>query len=115
MMKPCIRSLKEFKKGCPENNACPAWVTTLGKLQPRIINKCADIVMVDLLWDLNCNTIGTQAATESFRNGMCEVVVENGHEVVRPKINQLVVQAAQGAVRVLKNPENLKRLESGGQ
>ena len=69
-MKPCIRNLPKFKKGCPENSECPAWITTLGALRPKVINKCADLVMVDLLWDLNCNTIGVQGATESFRNNM---------------------------------------------
>lgn len=67
-MKPCIRNLKDFKQGCPENSSCPAWISTLGRLKPQPINKCVDIVIADLLWDLNCNTLGTQQATESFRN-----------------------------------------------
>lgn len=67
-MKPCIRGLKEFKKGCPENSSCPAWIETLGKQHPAVVKKCADIVRVDLLWDLNCNMIGIQQATESSRN-----------------------------------------------
>jgi hypothetical protein len=69
-MKPCIRNIPKFKKGCPENTACPAWIATLGSLHPKVINKCADLVVVDLLWDLNCNTIGVEQATESFRNNM---------------------------------------------
>ena len=67
-MKPCIRGLKKFKNGCPENSSCPAWIETLGRHQPVVIKKCVDIVTVDLLWDLNCNMIGTQQATESNRN-----------------------------------------------
>jgi len=72
-MRPCIRGLKEFKKGCPENSSCPAWISTLGTKHPVKINKCADVAMVDLMWDLNCNMIGNQQATESLRNGLCEV------------------------------------------
>lgn len=71
-MKPCIRNLPKFKKGCPENSSCKAWITTLGSLRPKVINKCADLVVVDLLWDLNVNMIGNQHAVESFRNNIHE-------------------------------------------
>lgn len=71
-MKPCIRGLKEFKRGCPENNSCPAWIETLGSLHPKPIRQCSDVAMVHLLWDLNCNVIGAQQATENLRNGLCE-------------------------------------------
>ena len=71
-MKPCIRGLKEFKKGCPENTSCPAWIETLGKLQPLVIKQCADIAVVHLLWDLNCNMIRNEQAVESFRNEAAE-------------------------------------------
>jgi hypothetical protein len=105
-MKPCIRGLREFKKGCPENNLCQAWIETLGRMQPKIIKKCVDLVMVDLLWDMNCNTIGVQAATESFRNGMCEVSPDG--KTVRPKINQLVINAD----RFIQEQPQLKRIQS---
>lgn len=102
-MKPCIRGLKEFKKGCPENSSCPAWIETLGSLSPKVIRQCADVAAVHLLWDLNCNVVGTQQATETFRNGMCEVVIDNqGREIVRPKINQVVI-----------NAPNLKEIPNG--
>jgi hypothetical protein len=78
-MKPCIRGLKEFKKGCPENSLCPAWVETLGSLHPKVIKQCVDVVIANLLWDLNCNMIGVQQASEGTRNmtGLLSMVITN--------------------------------------
>lgn len=106
-MKPCIRGLEQFrKKGCPENSSCPAWIETLGKLHPQIIRKCVDITIVDLLWDLNCNATGIQSATESFRNGMCEVSSEGKvvpkHVHIALDVNNLLNRQGQKEVKYIE-------------
>lgn len=71
-MKICIRGLEKFKEsGCPENSECPAWISTLGKLQPQPINKCVDLATADLLWNLNCVLNGNGAVLETLRNKIC--------------------------------------------
>ena len=107
-MKPCIRGLKKFKAGCPENSSCPAWVETLGSLHPKVIKQCVDIVSVGLLWDLNCNMIGNQQATEGNRNmtallSLVSTGVRSSDELIRV------------ATKNLESSQNNLMLEAQGQ
>lgn len=106
-MKPCIRGLKEFKKGCPENSSCPAWIETLGRKQPVVIQKCVTIAMVDLLWDLNCNVIGTQVASEGTRNMMAYLSsVASGNREHVQELNRSSKKHLKESEKFLQNAEN---------
>lgn len=78
---PCIRGLKEFKKGCPcrpwdGETGCPAWaellVTPNGEplKQKDKIGKCLDHWALDLQLKSLGLLEGNQQAIESFRNNM---------------------------------------------
>jgi hypothetical protein len=78
---PCIRGLKEFKKGCPQQpwngvSGCPAWVELLvtpegAPLKPKDkIGKCIDHWDIELRLKALGLLEGNQRATESFRNNM---------------------------------------------
>jgi len=74
-MKPCIRNIKRFKKGCPESEECMAWIelpmTTQGG-EKEIVKQCLDLWVFKFLKD-QCGLLeGTQQAIESFRNNMYE-------------------------------------------
>jgi len=83
-VRPCIRGLECFRKtGCPQSywtpatpEGCPAWkeytVPTDGG-KPIMIKDCID--MLSEHWQFEALKLleGNQQATESFRNGMCEV------------------------------------------
>jgi hypothetical protein len=80
---PCIRGLKRFeKKGCPQKTwdggaGCPAWIEEMvvdpgNPLKTKIEKKCLDLWMFTVAWNGNRLMEGTQQATESLRNGMCE-------------------------------------------
>ena len=83
---PCIRGLKQFKKGCPQRewngvDGCPGWITRpiVTKDNPteaRPANECIDLYMARLQWDTNALLEGNQQAVESFRNGMLEMDTE---------------------------------------
>lgn len=83
MNRPCIRGLKEFKKGCPEkcwngNEGCPAWKEYTIKDNKdggiKIIKDCIDNLQE--IWAFESLKLleGNQIATESFRNGMTEEI-----------------------------------------
>ena len=97
-LRPCIRGLREYKKGCPERSwngkdGCPAWIeeqaTVIedGVAQKKMFKNCIDVWNLYIMKGLSRGLEGVQQATETFRNGMCEEV--NGQ--VRPKINQVIV------------------------
>ena len=75
---PCIRNLKEFKKGCPQRkwdgeSGCPAWiempVATKGNPQHKEIKgQCIDIWMWEFQWAALGSLEGNQQATEGNRN-----------------------------------------------
>jgi len=81
---PCIRGLKEFKKGCPQvafnpitGHGCPAWITKTmpSKKDPderETISQCLDLWMLVVNWDANVLLEGNQQAIETFRNGSIE-------------------------------------------
>jgi hypothetical protein len=76
--KPCIRGLREFKRGCPEGGECPAWITRTvpTRTNPAVgetISQCLDIWMLTVNWDTNKLLEGVAQAIESFRNNMTEV------------------------------------------
>ncbi len=81
MNRPCIRGLKEFKKGCPEKywdgkSGCPAWkeYTIPGDngQKPCVIKDCIDCLSEHWQFEALKLLEGNQKATESFRNGMCQ-------------------------------------------
>jgi hypothetical protein len=90
MNRPCIRGLKEFKKGCPEKywdgkSGCPAWkeyTVPQEDGKPIIIKGCIDCLSEHWLFEAIRLLEGNQKATESFRNGMCETGQDGK---VRPK------------------------------
>lgn len=83
--RPCVRGLREFKKGCPQKpwdpatgEGCPLWKSYLVKKiddptrTPEIKSQCVDEWQFDWLAWANAGLAGNQAAIESFRNGMTE-------------------------------------------
>lgn len=79
MKRPCIRGLKEFKKGCPEkawdgNSGCPAWkeytIPGQGGNAPFILKDCVDCTSE--YWQIEALKLleGNQVAIETFRNNM---------------------------------------------
>jgi len=83
-----------IKDKCPKNDVCNFWLIP-GEL-PLINAKSSDKfpargmclfhMGIVMLWDANVNIIGTQQATESFRNGMIE---NDGNGKTRPKSDLL--------------------------
>lgn len=81
---PCIRNLKAFKNGCPQEpfnpntgKGCPAWivknmVSRKNPIETESISQCIDMWMLTLNWDTNMLLEGTQQAIESFRNNSLE-------------------------------------------
>jgi len=87
-VRPCIRGLQCFQKsGCPEKywdkatgEGCPAWkeyTVPSEATKPIIIKDCID--MLSEHWQFEALKLleGNQRATESFRNGMCDVGPDN--------------------------------------
>ncbi|BBO74384.1 hypothetical protein DSCW_18010 [Desulfosarcina widdelii] len=93
---PCIRGLKEFKKGCPQRSwngedGCPAWVEADLKAKDGgnvRVAECLDLYRARLHWHTNALLLGNQQATESFRNNMTETD-HNGNG--RPKPDPAVM------------------------
>lgn len=82
---PCIRNIYRFRKsGCPEckwdgENGCTAWIEQVYDSpnpddEPIIVKSCMDLISYDISLKMLKLLEGNQQATESFRNGMCEVV-----------------------------------------
>ena len=81
---PCIRGLKEFKRGCPQEKwnsftgrGCPAWITRTvptrsNPSEGETISQCLDLWLLTVNWDANKLLEGTNQAIESFRNNMTE-------------------------------------------
>ena len=76
---PCIRGLREFKKGCPQKkwdgeSGCPAWIDvrmpTLGGTKFIEIKECLDLYRARLHYSTNALLEGNQRAVETFRNNM---------------------------------------------
>lgn len=65
------------------------------------IAECLDLWNSRLLETQVRRLDGLQSATESFRNGMCEVAPDG--KTVRPKINQVVIQANKITPRLISN------------
>lgn len=73
---------------------------------------CLFHMAIVMLWDANVNIIGTQQATESFRNGMIEEV--NGKK--RPKLDlasAMLVKIMSKQAELLVDGENIKKLTGG--
>jgi len=98
IIRPCIRGLQVFQKsGCPEKcwdrvngKGCPAWkeytiVNEKGK--PIILKDCIDGLTEHWSFEALKLIEGTQVATESLRNGMCEEI--DGK--VYPKPDQIML------------------------
>jgi len=75
MKPPCIRGLKEFKKGCPQrcwngNDGCPAWMEEIIVENGKKKNHGACLEWWKLFYARNALRLleGTQQATESNRN-----------------------------------------------
>ena len=112
MKPPCIRGLKQFdKKGCPcktwdGEEGCPAWVEmpVVDNDNPQkqsFERMCVDLWIFKVLWHSNGLLEGNQKATESFRNGMCEV--DPNTKEVRPKMDI-------GTIAMLKFMANQQKL-----
>lgn len=96
--RPCIRGLREFKKGCPEkywdgSEGCPAWreyaIPTVEKGKPpRIIKDCIDCLSEHWQFEALKGLEGNQKTSESFRNGMCENI--NGK--IYPKVGRGILE-----------------------
>lgn len=74
---------------------------------------CLEHMKIVMLWDANVNIIGTQQATESFRNNMTEVGKDGKG---RPKLDiasamLLKIMSKQG--ELLIDNENTKRITGG--
>lgn len=76
---PCIRGLKQFKKGCPGKawdgkEGCAAWhedlVSIAADKNPEMRGFCIDVWRYFFLWWSQNRLAGVQQATETFRNGM---------------------------------------------
>lgn len=99
MKRPCIRGLKEFKKGCPEkawngSDGCPAWkeyTIPQDDSKPILIKDCIDCLQEHWQFESLKLLEGNQRATESFRNGMCE---QAGDGQVYPKTTKALLQLA---------------------
>jgi hypothetical protein len=98
MNRPCIRGLKEFRKGCPEkhwdgNSGCPAWkeytVPQEGG-KPILIKDCIDCLSEHWQFEAVKLLEGNQQATESFRNGMCQTGPD-GKTYPKPNFNPAVL------------------------
>lgn len=106
MAPPCIRGLKEFKKGCCQRSwngkdGCPAWIERDKVPQSdgsfKDIKECLDLWMFRLAWT-QCGLLeGNQQATESFRNGMIEQAADGS---TRPKINQVVIDVSKANLQI---------------
>lgn len=105
MKPPCTRNIKQFEKdGCPQREfnsedgtGCPLWleleVPTRENPQVREKQKkCLDLWFFTLQWSMLGYLEGNQAATESFRNAMCEIDPEGG---ARPKSTHIIVDMVQ--------------------
>jgi hypothetical protein len=105
------------KGKCPKNDDCDFWLVP-GEL-PLINAKSSDKfpargmclchMAIVMLWDANVNIIGTQQATESFRNNMTETVNGKG----RPKLDLasamlLKIMSKQG--ELLIDRDNIKQI-----
>ena len=103
MKPPCTRNLGHFKEtGCPEREfnsndgtGCPLWIEfeapTRENPQVRQKNKmCVDRWYWLFMWSIIGYLEGNQAATESFRNAMCEAdpVDPLNPNLVRPKADK---------------------------
>jgi len=119
MTKPqCIRGLKKFKAGCPQRgwngtDGCVAWIEK-EKVPQRDgtisdVKECLDLWMFRLAWAQVGATEGSQAAVESFRNGMCEPGPDGG---VQPKSARFVLDI-RGGVPILAPRENLAKQIAG--
>lgn len=106
-MKPCIRGLREFKKGCPESSQCSCWIEkAMSKIGggTEIIKQCADLWIIQLLFDMCALMEGNQQATESSRNMIALqslVSTESGNPIELVRV----------AAKVLKQSEEKLRLK----
>ena len=75
-MIPCRWKLFK-RKGCPESNACPYWLTEVIKRKDGTVgpeSKCIDFWMFTIAWHGNAILEGNQQAIESFRNNVADSV-----------------------------------------
>ncbi|MDY6904074.1 MAG: hypothetical protein SWH61_05245 [Thermodesulfobacteriota bacterium] len=76
-MKPCVRNLPGFKKGCPENDTCPCWKTLQvakrgNPLEKEIKSQCIDLWMFEFAWSQLGATEAVQKEIEELRNNLCQ-------------------------------------------
>lgn len=69
-MQPCIRGLREFKRGCPRSDECPCWKVSFVVEHGERVNKgqCIDLWRFDHERAILALLEGNQQAIESFRN-----------------------------------------------
>lgn len=111
------------KKECPKTNkgkkGCEFWMVPgegpcrnmkVHDLFPAA-GMCKDHIQVLMLWDANCNIIGTQQATESFRNGMIAVGKDGK---TRPRVDPVSGMLLKMLVKgqsILLDKEDVKLIE----
>ena len=105
MKPPCTRGLQHFEAGCPEREynvadgtGCPLWIEkeVPTRANPQVQEKramCVDRWTWLFQWSTLGALEGNQAATESFRNCMCEPDPLNKGSAGQPKPVRIVVDA----------------------
>jgi len=73
----CIRGLKQFKNGCPQNESCPMWrnMITVPLSKPNeqeTKGQCIDVWMFDLKIQELARLEGIQEAIERMRNAIAQ-------------------------------------------
>ncbi len=108
-----------LKKNCKETK-CGFWLIPgeLPLIAARSSDKfpakgmCLFHMALVMLWDANCNIIGTQQATESFRNGM----IEEADGKTRPKMDIAsiaLLKIMQKQANLLIDQDNIKQVTGG--
>lgn len=73
----CVRGLKKFKNGCPQNNECPLWremiISPTGDpTKQENKGQCIDVWMIDLKVQELGRLEGIQEAIERMRNAIAQ-------------------------------------------
>jgi hypothetical protein len=112
---PCIRNIYKFRKsGCPQKcwdgeEGCTAWLEqvydTPDGHEPLVVKACMDLLSYDISLKMLRFLEGNQQATESLRNGLCEV--NNGK--VEPKPDKML----QHMICLMTQSHNSKLINNG--
>lgn len=120
---PCIRGLKEYKRGCPQEKwnsvtgkGCPLWITrtapTLAYPNGEIISQCLDLWMLTVNWDANKLLEGVNQVIESFRNNMTETTEDGNYPKASRGLRYLInyIEEEMKARQIIYAHETRKKL-----